>query len=208
MCKIIKHQLIASITIVLMLLISSCENYEEYRIKQSVRQHMERYPHSTLCDIYKNFCQDDYGPGHLLSDITRADNYLRNELQNNNSFEGSDFEPTGYEGNFYRVNLRVIADGRITYDKFFDAFVRSAQSTTPPKIEWWKEKWYEIEQVILDMELQLPELSSDHAKIKTQLEQGTAVMHHSSLYNSHYAPHYRIIKRDIFFEEILPLIKR
>ena len=203
-----KRRLITSITIVLMLLFCGCQNFEKYQIRQSVRQHMECYPHSTLCDIYKNFFQDYYGPGHLLSDEKKADNYLRHELQNSECFEGEDFEPTGYEGNFYRVNLRVIADGRISYEKFFDAFVRSAHSTSPPEIEWWKDKWQEIEQVILDMGIELPELSSDQAKINAQLERGEAVMHHSSLYNNHYAPHYRIIKRDIFFEEILPLIKK
>ena len=203
-----KLRLVASITIVLMLFLGGCQSSEKYKIRESVNQHMERYPHSTLCDIYKNFFQDYYGPGHLLSDVAKADNYLRYELQNSECFEGVDFEPTGYEGNFYRVNLSVIADGRIPYDKFFDAFVRSAQSTTPPEIEWWSDKWHEIEQVIIDMGIELPELSSDQAKINAQLKQGEAVMHHSHLYNSHYAPHYRIIKREIFLEEILPLIKK
>ena len=86
------------------------------RIIRSVERQMERYPHSTLRDLYKNYFQDRFGPGHIIADDQAADRYLRYELENSTSFEGDDYEPTGYEEHFLRVNLRVIADGRVPYE--------------------------------------------------------------------------------------------
>jgi hypothetical protein len=96
---------------------------------------MELYPESTLRDLYKNFFQDRFGPGHIIADNSAADRYLRYELNTAEGFEGLDYEPTGYEGRFYRVNLGVIADGRVPYEKYFDAFVRSVNNIKPISIE-------------------------------------------------------------------------
>ena len=48
-------------------------------------QQMTDYPESTLKDIYKNFFQDAFGPGHLMSDAEDAEKrmeaYLRSECE-------------------------------------------------------------------------------------------------------------------------------
>jgi len=36
------------------------------------------------------------------------------------------------------------------------------------------------------------------------LSEGKYVVHHSRKFNQHYHPHYRIIRRDLFEEKILP----
>lgn len=36
-------------------------------IEASVRQQLQHYPASTLKDLYKNFFQDAFGPGHLFT---------------------------------------------------------------------------------------------------------------------------------------------
>lgn len=189
-------------------LILGCESSEQQSIRRSVEQHMERYPHSTLCDLYKNYFQDNFGPGHIISDPTSADRYLRYELESVEEFTGEDYESAGHEGNFYRVNLKVIADGRVSYEQYFDAFIRSAQGITPPTMEQWQKKWQAILCEIEAMGIALPDMQADKAKIKAQLAAGETVMHHSRLFNEHYAPHYRIIEREIFLKEILPLIKK
>ena len=178
------------------------------KIRQSVERQLELYPESTLRDLYKNFFQDRFGPGHIIADNTAADRYLRYELNTAEGFEGLDYEPTGYEGRFYRVNLGVIADGRVPYDKYFDAFVRSVNGITPISIEEWNKEWHEIDSVIVSMGLQLEDLSADRAEIKALIEGGDYVMHHSQRFNDHYQPHYRIIERTIFENEILPLLNK
>ena len=178
------------------------------RIRQSVERQMERYPHSTLRDLYKNYFQDRFGPGHIITDEKAADNYLRYELENAATMEGDDYEPTGYEERFMRVNLSVIADGRVPYDKYLSAFVRSVNGIEPITIEQWREEWKVIDEVINEMQLNLPNYEADRAEIWALLERGDYVMHHSKLFEQHYDPHYRIIEREIFRREILPLIEQ
>ena len=178
------------------------------KIRQSVKRQLELYPESTLRDLYKNFFQDRFGPGHIIADNSAADRYLRYELNSAEGFEGLDYEPTGYEGHFYRVNLGVIADGRVPYDKYFDAFIRSVNGITPISIEEWSKEWNEIDSVIMTMGLDLENMAHDRAEIKALIEGGDYVMHHSQRFNDHYQPHYRIIERTIFESEILPLLSK
>ena len=178
------------------------------RIRQSVERQMERYPHPTLRDLYKNYFQDRFGPGHIIADEKAADNYLRYELENSATMEGDDYEPTGYEERFMRVNLSVIADGRVPYDKYLSAFVRSVNGIEPITIEQWREEWAVIDEVINEMQHNLPDYEADRAEIWALLERGEYVMHHSKLFEQHYDPHYRIIEREIFQREILPLIEQ
>ena len=193
-----------------MVLLFSCNqaNPTHAKIRQSVERQLELYPESTLRDLYKNFFQDRFGPGHIIADNTAADRYLRYELNAAEGFEGLDYEPTGYEGRFYRVNLGVIADGRVPYDKYFDAFVRSVNNIKPISIEQWRTEWHEIDSVIMSMGLQLENYSADRAEIKALIDGGDYVMHHSQRFNDHYQPHYRIIERTIFENEILPLLSK
>jgi hypothetical protein len=193
-----------------MVLLFSCNraNPTHAKIRQSVERQLELYPESTLRDLYKNFFQDRFGPGHIIADNSAADRYLRYELNAAEGFEGLDYEPTGYEGRFYRVNLGVIADGRVPYEKYFDAFVRSVNGIKPISIEQWRTEWHEIDSVIMSMGLQLENYSADRAEIKALIDGGDYVMHHSQRFNDHYQPHYRIIERTIFENEILPLLSK
>lgn len=176
----------------------------------SVERQMELYPHSTLRDLYKNYFQDYFGPGHIIADSSSADKYLRHELNSTTSFGGPDYEPTGYRGSFYRVNLSVIADGRVPYELFFDAFVRSVNGIKPIATKEWQKEWAKIDSVINVMDV-LPATAATHADrvmIENMLNAGNVVMHHSEEFSRHYQPHYRIIERSIFEQEILPLINK
>lgn len=184
------------------------KNPTHEKIRSAVEQQLSMYPESTLRDLYKNFFQDRFGPGHIIADESAADKYLRYELETAESFEGMDYEPTGYEGHFYRVNLGVIADGRVPYDKFFDAFVRSVNAIQPIGIEQWRKEWSEIDSIIGAMGISIDDMDKDRAEINALIDGGNYVMHHSQRFNEHYQPHYRIIERGIFEREIMPLINK
>lgn len=187
--------------------IASCQhNSTDRAIMDAVEKQMEMYPKSTLRDLYKNFFQDYFGPGHIIANTDAANNYLRQELSSVTEFEGDDYEYTGYRGKMVRVNLKVIADGRVPYDKYLDAFLRSVNGITPPSIEEWKAEWAKIDSVIMTMDIVLDNTEKDRQEITQLLNENKFVMHHSRQFNEHYAPHYRIIERKIFEEEILPLI--
>ena len=187
--------------------VTSCQHDSTDRaIIEAVEKQMKMYPESTLRDLYKNFFQDYFGPGHIITNIEAANNYLQQELSSVTEFEGKDYEYTGYRGKMVRVNLKVIADGRVPYDKYLDAFLRSVNGITPPSIEEWQAEWTKIDSVIMTMGIELDYAEEDRQEITQLLNDNKFVMHHSLQFNEHYAPHYRIIERHIFEEEILPFI--
>ena len=183
----------------------SCKETESGQIRSAVESQLKAYPKSTLQDLYKNFFQDYFGPGHMVSDTASAGAYLDRELVSFEQAAGAYYEPTGYNGNFYRVNLSVIKEGIISRDVFFDAFLRSVSSIQPITAEEWKKEWAKIDAVIYRMNLSLSKYVQEREMLFSLLEEGEFVMHHSEPFSEEYDPHYRIIERDIFLKEILPL---
>lgn len=252
-------------------------------VREAVNRQMKAYPKSTLADLYKNFFQDKFGPGHIIADTSSAGRYLRKELASyelasyelveagsspalssdktgqmlsekktvqkaetsskmnagrgkselsgtsQKSFTGSDVfadnkgphnhvygpliegaaaEPTGWEGNFYRVNLSVIKKGQIPYAVFFDAFVRSVNGIRPITVAAWHEEWNRIEKIIRSMNLHLPDYETDRQAIEDRLNSGKYVGEHSDTFIKAYDPHYRIVSRDIFEKELKPYLER
>ena len=177
-------------------------------IRGSLKYQLDHYPASQYRDVYKNFMQDYFGPGHILNDTVEAHNYLRYELDNSEIFDGPNFEPTGFEGNFYRVNLRLIKDGTIPYDKFFEAFVKSVQGIMPPDGHTWLKIWSEIDNEIQSMGLTFQNEPEDRAELAEQFKQGNFIVHHSRAFNDANNFHYRIISKDIFNRDLRPYLKR
>ena len=176
-------------------------------VRVAVERMMADYPHSTLQDIYKSFFQDNFGPGHAVPDSARAAAWLHSELQKLDRLDVPLYEPTGYKGNYYRVSLAAIASGKVQADALLSAFLRSVRAVQPSKIAAWVKEWELIESIIAAMEFSLPNYEADSKAIAAMLAGGHYAVHHSRLYNEHYAPHYRIIAKDIFEAEILPLIE-
>lgn len=193
----------------LIVLIAGCKQTKdpfEIAVRASVEQQMQQYPKSTLKDLYKNFFQDRYGPGHIVSDTTAAGNYLRNELESYTEIKGERAESLGWEGNYLRVNLSVVKEGKVPYPVFFDAFVRSVNSIRPMPVSEWTVEWNKIEAVIASMHLVLPDYEADKAEICERLSRGEFVGHHSTAFEEAYEPHYRIMSKDIYEQEIIPLL--
>ena len=176
-------------------------------IKEAVERQLRDYPKSSLQDLYKSFFQDRFGPGHIVSDTSDAGNYLRKELNNTDVFHEKYYEPTGYNSNYYRVNLSVLKENKISYNDFFDAFIRSVRNVETCDVDEWKKEWSQIESVIISMNLNLEGFEEDSSYIHSLLEEGKYAVHHSKIYNDEYHPHYRIIEKEIFEKEILPIIK-
>lgn len=175
-------------------------------IRRALEYQRSNYPVSQYRDVYKNFMQDFFGPGHILNDTVAAGRYLRQELAETDQFGGPDYEPTGFRGNFYRVNIGRIADGTIPYDLFFDAFVRSVQGITPPDPASWMDIWERVDSVIGVMNWTFENESADREALSRQFSEGNYIAHHSPAYNKAVNFHYRIISRDIFEQIIRPCL--
>ncbi len=175
-------------------------------ISEALDYQMSHYPSSQYRDVYKNFMQDFFGPGHILADTAASGRYLRHELAEEGPFEGPLYEKTGFRGNFYRVNLSVIKDSVVPYDLFFNTFVESVQGITPPSGEEWMKTWSIIDSVIINKGIRFPDEEIDRRDLEKQFSEGNYIAHHSQRFNDSVHFHYRIISRDNFENIILPLI--
>jgi hypothetical protein len=186
---------------------TSPETVDEHAVRTAVNSQMATYPRSTLKDLYKNFFQDRFGPGHLVRDTAAAGNYLRRELESFHESTGAYYEPAGWEGDFYRVNLSVIKENRVPYGLYFDAFLRSVNGIVPVSVRAWEKEWRAIDAIIQTMNLSLANCEEDRREIFDLLKRGEYVVHHSPAFEAAYAPHYRIMEKTIFEKEILPLLQ-
>ena len=199
-------QLVAFITLVLAFF--SCTNNTQEQAREAfVRTYFQKYPQATLQDIYKGSFQDVFGPAHILTNKESVTKYIQYEMSQAESYENEDYVPCGWQGNFYQVNLKVIADERVPMDTFVDAFMASAQgidtTLTPKFIEDWQWMQQSVRKVVPELE----GFEKDSTLLAQLLKEGKYVVHHSKKFNDHYQPHYRIIRKDIFKEKILPLLK-
>ena len=192
----------------IMLLLSASMSAQD--IVGFVNRQMESYPQSRLLDIYKSCFQDYMGAEHLVSDKDRVKAYLDEELNTTTLDELMPwyYEPCGIDGNYVRVSIRAVKEGIMTEDLLLDAFIRSANNPRRPTIEAWRDRWHEIIGTIDEMHLNLPNYLEDKQFIDSVLSKDKYAISHSPEYREAYHPHYRIVERGIFEQEILPQIQK
>lgn len=167
------------------------------RIEKAIISELKYYPEARLRDIYKNFFQDAFGPGHLIPDTTRAGNYLNYELQQPIG-DTLIWQAIGPENDYYRINLQLVTEGILPRSVLLEAMVESAPLARNPDMETWKKEWETAMNVMEKMNLQIPDFENDKKEIEALLERGEYVMHHSNHYNKTYQRHYRIIHKSVF----------
>ena len=198
--KIIRPAIIDFSAIILVVISSlltfpAC-NSGNNKIRLAIDEQLKLYPESTLQDIYKSFFQDEFGPGHLIEDVSFAREYFDLELEDMVSRGRREPEPCGTGKNFYRIPMDLVKDGIISVDEFFNTFMESSKDFKVPDINSWKIEWGEIIKEIEKMNLQIPDLQRDKKAIAEYLIQGKSAVHHSDAYNNTYDPHYRIFSKE------------
>ena len=168
-------------------------------VEQYVTNLLEQYPKARLLDIYKSCFQDYMGAEHLVADTASARAYLEQELVSVtvDNLMPWYYEPCGINGNFVRVSLRAVIEGKITVDALLNAFIASANGMNRPEVEKWAEQWHAITAIIDSMGLDLPYFNQDKEYIEQVLSQGKYAISHSSDYREAYSPHYRIVERGV-----------
>jgi hypothetical protein len=179
----------------LLLATASCAPSFEEKVTLAVKQQLVNYPESHLQDLYKNFFQDRFGPGHLIPDTAMAGLWLRNELADTAVARHPLFESIGWEGNFCRVSIDVIKSGLVPYSTYLEAFVESANSTPVPSDADWRAEWADILSVIDGLHLNLPDYEAEKAFLQERMDAAQFVVHHSDAFELAYHPHYRVIRR-------------
>jgi len=194
--------------ILLLLLIIKIESKLEMDLSILLEQ-IENHPNQTLQDVYKSCYQDEYGPGHLISNESSAINSLLQEI---NTIEKDYapitlFERTGINGNYLRVDLTLVRDGIIPFFVLFRALTISATIGGQKSDENWSTIWSEIVEEIKIQGLKFEHFEEDLANLDTISKSEDKVVHHSEMYENVYHPHYRIIEKNAFEKFIKPFIK-
>lgn len=194
-----RNQTLCSLFCIAISLLSCMEqNRRMAAIEQAVRAELQRYPEATLLDLYKFFFQGAFGPGHMIPNAEAARQYLEEELRTSTSFDTVRWQPVGYEGKFYRINLRLAHEGAIEPQKLLEVFVASANEAAPPSLEDWRKEWEEILKVIAGMSLTLANFEEDKSTIAQRFAEGKASGHHSETFERLYHPHYRVVDKKHF----------
>ena len=173
-----------------------------------LQQYMKRYPASDLCDVYKFCFQDIFGPAHINIDSVQSVKNIEQELAKFKTLGGPDYEYTGCEGNYVRVNISLVRQGTITATQLSECMARSVDPPHPMTVEEWKYRWGRLEEALLHTSPQPGHFALDSESIESLLDRGGYAVHHSYSYNTTYNFHYRVIRNDIFEAELLPIIKR
>lgn len=176
-----------------------CNNTEK-KIESAVLAQLKQYPESTLQDIYKNFYQDRFGPGHAIANPESVRHYLKEELSTMSDDSISPMtEELGWEHRFIRIYLRMVKEEQISEDDLNDLFIESAFEIAPEAGEEWKKEWKTITQIIEKKKLPVKDFSEDKKRIDSLLnENSTIALHHSSAFRQYYHPHYRVVRKDLY----------
>ena len=173
-------------------------------------EQIKNHPNQTLQDVYKSCYQDEYGPGHLIANESSAIKSLYSEI---NSIENDYdpitlFEQTGLKGNYLRVDLTLIRDGKIPFFVLFRALVFSAKIGGQKTDENWDKIWSEIVEAIKKSDLKFENFEKDLEELDKISKSDDKVVHHSDMYEKIYHPHYRIIEKNVFDNVIKPFINK
>ncbi len=184
--------------ILLFLSLTTLADDRERKIKQFIDAELKYYPGARLADLYKNYFQDAYGPGHLIPDTTHAGKYLDFELKQPIWTDTLRYQKLGVNHDYYRINLQLVKNGTIPRDTLLLAMVESATLARNPDIESWKKEWNEVLAVIKKVKPNLPGMEADEKQIEQIFSKGDVVIHHSEYYKETYHRHYRIVYRSVF----------
>lgn len=180
-------------------------------LETSVAEFLGKYPKATLQDVYKNNFQDYFGPAHIMAKRDGVVRYLQQELEEMKQ-EGylsgrGYYDPCGWRNNYYQVSLAVIADGLMTIDEFADAFIAGG-GNVPQVGDEWMQEWKLIKKAVKKAAPGIDGFREDAASIDRLINDGKYVVHHSNRYGDVYKPHYRIIRKDIFWNVIYPRLEK
>lgn len=175
-------------------------NSTEKKMELAVLIQLKEYPESSLQDIYKNFYQDRFGPGHAISNPESVIQYLENELSMMEDVEMlQKIELLGWEHRFVRVPLSMVKTGRINKEDLNQLFIESAFEIKPEAGQEWRKEWKQITKIIKKRKLPVKNFSEDKKYIDSLLNENPIIaLHHSDAFRKSYHPHYRIVYEELF----------
>ena len=158
-------------------------------------EEFELHPQSTLIDYYKLFFQGTFGPGHFVSDIISAIDFIYQELNSSQNFENHFYQKINYRQTYYRVNLVVMKMNLISFNEFYPGFLISSRFKSNISMEQWVNEWQQIEGILESSSLEISNFEQDSQHLQQLFSKEDFVVSHSQQYRKAYNPHYRLFNQ-------------
>jgi hypothetical protein len=179
------------------------------KIKKIILSEYELHPQATLIDYYKLFFQGSFGPGHFIESEEKARNFLQKELASATSFENHLYQDVSFLGKFYRINLAIIKYQLVSFEDFFEGFIKSSQAAPNLSYDEWLNHWQQIESILKKSSVKITDFDEASHHLSELFEQKNYLVSHSIIYRKKYNPHYRLFSERQFnklnIEKMLPV---
>lgn len=183
---------------------------EQARVTALFTDYQRNFPSATLKDMYKYSFQDNFGPAHIIRDSLASAQYIESEIAYLDSIGWKYrelYEPLELRGQYVRVNVWAVKEGRLTTGQLVSALMRSGTPPDSLQVAAWRDSWPQVAQVLSRLPQPVPGFAQDSAAIEALLQRGDYVSHHSAQFNEAYHYGYRLIRKDIFEKELKPLLQ-
>jgi hypothetical protein len=206
---------LVSLLLLMLLPLNGCRSIhsaatEQQRLTQLFIDYRRQFPAATLKDMYKYSFQDTFGPAHIIQDSLAGARYIESEIHYLDSIGWGYkvlYEPLLLRGQYVRVNVWAVKEGKITTGQLVSALMHSGVTPGAQEVAAWKAQWPEIEKAISQLPQPVVNFAQDSIAIAGVLQKGDYVSHHSASFNAAYHYGYRLIRKDIFEKELLPYLK-
>ncbi len=158
----------------------------KYSLDNILLLHRERYPLLEPQDYVKLIYQNEFGPGHMISDPNMALKRLFDEAQSLVSFARYPSDPIG--NGLVRVHINGLSYDTLT--ALSAAFVATANSHRGSD-ESFIRKLNRL-RMLFPNDTPLDEFITEY------LESGIHPIHHSHVYSENYTPAYRVVSEQLF----------
>ena len=169
------------------------ENQELLKIAEPIKDillfHYKKYPQMQTIDFLKLIYQNSFGPNHLKVDVDKMKEYLLEEMKKTNKEE----EIIEDIGNGY---VRIYFTSHTDLEKLFSSFIKSMKEPDELDYRLFYKKIEIFQLLIKKKQIKLERKASN--KIIQDFLFNLAPVHHSTIYNDIYKPHYRIIKKEYY----------
>jgi len=176
-----------------------------------INQEKQLHPQARLHDYYKLIFQAIYGPGHIIDNRESAYYYLKQELEQNDSFDEINIQDISWTAfipdcgckisitpqDYCRVSLKLIKVNYISLKEYLDLFLKSADNQIKYDKNHWCKIWDSIS--IILKELMIDNYATDLELISNNLLINKPIARHSEIYRKTYQPHYRLIRKKLLY---------
>jgi len=163
--------------------------FKQADIEEVLKSQFAAYPESEAQDMLKLIYQNEFGAGHLLTDLARAKNFLEQEYSGLQEFCGHILHEN-IGGGQARLHLRALKTG-ISLDTFFRIFEISASSLRGCE-HGYLQKAEALKGLCIDGMLPFDAAEIDSI-IKNWQAGGSRPFRHSEAYRQAYSPAYRVV---------------